>query len=155
VKNDLTLLQENRKLASENLRTTMTDLKEDLETYRIAQQDLEKLSKSNNVVLKKESIIILKNAKNDLDGIRLHMNNLNAYSKEWVEYTRSLNILIKETKEEGMPVAEVAARIKEFRAFKSLADPKLEKIRSDLAAYKPKHQKVKEILVKHKKNKSR
>ncbi len=152
VRKDLEILKKNWKPAGENLRATIAEFKEQMTVYRKSQMDLKKLAESKtikNQAIKNEASQLLDNATKELDSLKIQLDSLNAYSKKWSEQSKRLNALITDVKEEKLPTAQCTQTIAELRQFKALADPKLEAIRQNMEAYKPRHEKVKAFTGKY------
>ncbi len=154
IKKDIQVLKDNWKPAGDDLRATMSEFKDQMAKYRKSQQELTKITEFKNATLKKEAQTLLTNATGELDSLKMQMDSLNAYSKKWSEKSKELNVLIKNIQEEQIKVADGTKKIAELRAFKAQADPKLSAIRTNLEAYKPRHQKVTDFVAKLKKKKS-
>ncbi len=142
-KKDLALLQKNWAESQVKLRETIDDLKADQQKFSKARDVLtsaKNTAKNNQRKLQLDEFINRSN--NQLSVLKVEMDSLNQYMKGWSERSKNLNQLIQGVKDETITVAAATENITQLRAYKALADPKLESIREILKKLKESNQEV-------------
>lgn len=148
MKQELTILNKDWTTAEITLRTTMDNLKSDLQDIGKLEQDLTRIKSFKNPKIRKDSELALIKATQYHDSLRMEMKNLNNYINDWNVKADVMTELIGSVESESISPDEALVKMNDLKNFKSQADIKLQQISSHIKVYELKYKELSKILIK-------